>query len=343
MKTDEFAFVNQQLAGMLRAGIPLEGALQQLCATMADGALRAELTALHADLAQGAPLAAALRKRQLPPLYVQLLSIGAAGNDLPGMLTLLADHYQHTHSVWTRLKGVLVYPVLVMVLSLAVSAVLAVLFSSVQSGFVSIFNDLLEGKCLPWLTLVFVQYGQWLLWLPSLLMLSLGGGLLVALSRTTTRGWLRWRFPGYREASVWQVAASLEMLVRGGCPLPEALALVEQLESDPVARWELAGWRKQMAEGRSLLTALTGPSRRFPALFGWLVASGGEDLLGGLRRAVEIYRARAEYRVELLLHAALPVCVLVLGGLVALQVFIIGHMVIANFLPLIGGTSMLGG
>ena len=31
MNLDEFAFVNQQLAAMLRDGIPLEGALRQLC------------------------------------------------------------------------------------------------------------------------------------------------------------------------------------------------------------------------------------------------------------------------------------------------------------------------
>ena len=40
MKWDEFAFVNQQLAAMLKDGIPLEGALKQLCATMARGGLR---------------------------------------------------------------------------------------------------------------------------------------------------------------------------------------------------------------------------------------------------------------------------------------------------------------
>ena len=41
MKLDEFAFVNLQLAGMLKCGIPLEGALKQLCATMRRGGLRA--------------------------------------------------------------------------------------------------------------------------------------------------------------------------------------------------------------------------------------------------------------------------------------------------------------
>jgi type II secretory pathway component PulF len=60
MNLDEFPFVNQQLAGMLKSGIPLEGALKQLCATMRRGALRGELEKLEADLTQGVPLAEAL-------------------------------------------------------------------------------------------------------------------------------------------------------------------------------------------------------------------------------------------------------------------------------------------
>src|SRR5581483_4515536 len=47
MKHDEFAFFNQQLAAMLRDGIPLEGALKQLSADMNRGSLRAEIQALE--------------------------------------------------------------------------------------------------------------------------------------------------------------------------------------------------------------------------------------------------------------------------------------------------------
>jgi type II secretory pathway component PulF len=57
MKTDEFAFFNQQLAAMLRDGLPLEGALQRLSAEMGDASLKAELQFLEADLRKGTPIA----------------------------------------------------------------------------------------------------------------------------------------------------------------------------------------------------------------------------------------------------------------------------------------------
>jgi len=72
MNYDEFAFFNQQLAAMLREGIPLEGALKQLCAGMRSGPLRAEIEKLEADLARGTPLKEALARRTLPDLYRQI-------------------------------------------------------------------------------------------------------------------------------------------------------------------------------------------------------------------------------------------------------------------------------
>ena len=119
MNHEEFAFVNHQLAGMLRDGIPLEGSLRQLCSQMQRGQLRSELQLLERDLAKGVPLATSLTARKLPELYVQTLQIGARTNDLPTVLTLLADHYQTANATWTRLKRLMVYPVIILVLSTA--------------------------------------------------------------------------------------------------------------------------------------------------------------------------------------------------------------------------------
>ena len=69
MKYEELASVNQQLAGMLKSGIPLEGSLRQLCLDMQRGALRTELEKLEADLAHGMPFNQAIAARQLPEFY----------------------------------------------------------------------------------------------------------------------------------------------------------------------------------------------------------------------------------------------------------------------------------
>ena len=114
MKNDEFAFFNQQLAAMLRDGIPLEGALRRLCQEMRAGSFRAELQTLEANLAKGAPLADALKSRQLPELYKRMMLVGVKSGDLPGALTMLADYFQRRHMLGTRLKGLMVYPLIVL-------------------------------------------------------------------------------------------------------------------------------------------------------------------------------------------------------------------------------------
>ena len=90
MKTDEFAFFNQQLAAMLRDGLPLEGALQRLSAEMGDATLKAELQFLEAELRKGTPLAEALAPRALPEFYKRMILVGVQSNDLSGVLILVA-------------------------------------------------------------------------------------------------------------------------------------------------------------------------------------------------------------------------------------------------------------
>src|SRR6267378_2480614 len=142
MSYDELAFFNQQLAAMLRAGIPLESALKQLCEGMSDGSLKAELQLLQEDLAKGTPLKEALARRSLPGFYVRMVEIGARSNDLPGMLTLLADHYHRANALWTRLKGLMVYPLIVIVVALGLTLALSLVFSHFLSGF---FDQIMPG------------------------------------------------------------------------------------------------------------------------------------------------------------------------------------------------------
>src|SRR4051794_21648559 len=108
MNYDEFAFFNQQLASMLRDGVPLEGALKQLCQDMRSGPLRHEMEALHGDLTRGTPLQEALSRRNLPPFYRAMVDIGVRSNDLPGTLIMLADYYHRSNALWMRLKGLMV-------------------------------------------------------------------------------------------------------------------------------------------------------------------------------------------------------------------------------------------
>ncbi len=309
MKTDEFAFFNEQLAAMLRDGIPLEGALQRLCAEMRQSELRSELQALADDLAKGVPLREAIRPRHLPELYRCLIEVGAQSNDLPGVLTLIADHYQRRYTLLMRLKGLLVYPLIVLAAALVLSTLLAYL---------------LDHLVWPSLSSISTQISRSsfhvALWFSPVIL----AGLLVGAVATLTLPWLRrvvrWRVPTFRDSSLAQIASSLSLLLRNGVAMDHALALVERMEQGSPASREISVWRQRLAAGHGRFVDMAPAGRAFPPLFIWLVEHGREDLAAGFQRAAEIYQSRAAHRAELLLYSALPCSVLALGLLIMLQI-----------------------
>jgi type II secretory pathway component PulF len=336
MKLDEFAFFNQQLAAMLRDGIPLESALGQLCASMRRGELRDELEKLRADLANGVPIKQALAARKLPQFYVQMIQVGVQSNDLPGILTLVADYYQSSNLIWTRLKGLMAYPLIVLGGTLVLSVFLAVLFGGMFGLMPNMFTELLfVGSPLPLFTYFSLSVTAVGLWAPVVVLAVLSGAVGVAVAWPKFRSWLRWRLPGFREASLWQVASTMGIMLKGGCSLDDTLGLMAQLEKDSAAAGDLAEWRKRLASGHGDFATMALPTKQFPPLFIWLVASGRSDLMAGLKRAAEIYHARAEYRTEILLQAVLPVSVIVLGALIFTQVFTLVQAIIGSFLPMV--------
>ncbi len=339
MKLDEFAFLNQQLAAMLHDGIPLEGALRQLCAEMRGGPLRSELEQLEADLAQGMPLKDALAARQLPDLYRRMLQVGARSNDLPGVLTLVADYYQQQHTLWTKLKGLMAYPAIVLFVAFLVSLVFYIVWSRV---FLTSWTDavfgMMEGAQLPAMTRASLPLVANLWVFPTFF------GLLCALvvAAATVPGLrrsVRWRLPAFKEASLAQTASAFRLMLKGGIPLPDTIGLVEQLETNSRARTELASWQRNLAAGMTKFSQIAAGGRAFPPLFVWLVSSAGEDLAAGFQRAAEIYQGRAAYRSEVLLYAALPLAVLALGVMVLTQ----GWLLLSGFLVFIQLMNGLSG
>ena len=153
------------------------------------------------------------------------------------------------------------------------------------------------------------------------------------------RGKFLWRLPAFKEASVSRIGASLTLLLKNGVTLPDAIGLVEQLETSPAGDRRPERWRRNLAAGTAKFSEVAAVNRMFPPLFVWAVANAGEDLAAGFNRAAEIYHSRAVYRTEVALYSVLPVASLFLGVLVLSQAF----LVISMFLPLIAMITNLSG
>ena len=153
------------------------------------------------------------------------------------------------------------------------------------------------------------------------------------------RGKFLWRLPAFKEATVSRIASSLTLLMKNGVPLPEAIGLVEQLETSSAAAADLQQWRNKLAAGTAKFSEVAAGNRLVPPLFVWVVSSAGEDLTAGFNRAAEIYHSRAIYRTEVALFSVLPLASLFLGAIVISQAF----LVISMFLPMISMVNQMSG
>jgi type II secretory pathway component PulF len=337
MNADEFAFFNQQLAAMLREGLPLEGALRRLCSEMRQGGLRAELQSLSDDLARGVPVAEALNARRLPELYKRLVLVGVKSGNLPDALTMVADYYHRQNSLWMRLKGLMVYPLIVLFIAFLVSFLFVLVWDHAGKAYWFLLLDVGEGRPLPGATQNALPLLKNMWVFPTFFGTLFLGALAVWLIPSINTA-LRWRLPAFKEAAISRVASSIHLLLKGGVPLPDAVGLTRQLESGGASGAELERWQQNLAQGMTRFSEVAGSSRFFPPLFVWLVANGGEDVASGFARAAEIYRSRAERRAEAVMYTALPVAVLFLGAIVLSQ----GYLLLSGFLVIVDLLNNLG-
>jgi type II secretory pathway component PulF len=269
---------------------------------------------LEADLAKGVPLSEAMALRNLPDFYRQMMLVGVRSNDLPGVLTLVADYYHKVNFISTRLKGLMVYPVIVLVASLGLSFFLATLFRDFTQEIPGLMEGVVNG-------IAVTPAVPILLWMPVILLSAVAIITLLILTIPALRRWLQWRFPGFKEAGLSRLAWAMRVMLKGGSNLGDALGLLRSMERRSSAGKDVARWKARLAAGHATFAEISAESKVIPPLFSWLVSSGDEDMAEGFRRAAEIYQARAVHRIEMLLYAVLPVSILFLGAMLLSQAY----------------------
>nr|WP_106856877.1 type II secretion system F family protein [Caballeronia novacaledonica] len=139
-KAADVTVFTRQLAGLLRAGLPLAGALELLAGSTTGGGLPRIVRALARDIIRGASFSAALAQHPavFGALYCQLVSVGEVAGALPAVLARLADDRERAASQRARLRAALTYPVMVLLLSLAITAGLLI-------GVVPTFKTIFDG------------------------------------------------------------------------------------------------------------------------------------------------------------------------------------------------------
>ena len=336
VKPADIAALARQLATLIRAGVPLVQAFDIVAGGTEKPAVADLIKAIRGDVSAGDSFAAALARHpaHFEALFRNLVAAGEQSGTLPTMLERVATHRENAERLKAKLKRAMTYPVAVLCVALAVSAILLV---EVVPQFQQIFAGF--GAELPASTLMVIEMSEFLQewWLT--LLAGIGGALFGA--RLAARRWAagqRWadqlklRLPIVGnvagKSAVARCMRTLATAFGSGVPLVEALRSVAGAAGNVVFERAVLAMREEVAAGREINAAMS-DAKVFPSLVVQMVAVGEASgtLEQMLDRAAAWYEAQVDDAVDGLAALAEPAIMAVLG-------LLIGGLVAAMYLPI---------
>jgi general secretion pathway protein F len=314
----------QELAALLKAGLPLDRSLQALHGVTSRPAMKAILAQILRDLQGGKTLSDALaRHRIFSHLYVSLVEAGETGGFLEEALSRLAEYLKRVSEFRSYLITALIYPMILAGVG-ALSMVLMLVY--VVPRFEAFFKEM--GQTLYWSTSVLLALSHafrsyW--WLGGLL-LALAVMLLMRLARTP-RGQLtldrfkiRAPFLGdlNRRVAAAFFAKTLGTLLHNGVSLVPSLKVVISSVNNRYLSRSLDGVLENVQKGQHL-SVLLKKVGVFPDLFMEMVGIGEETghLADMLLTSAESLESDARAAVQRLMALLEPVLILVTALVVA--------------------------
>lgn len=331
----------QQLATMLHSGLSLLSALR----TVAEQARRLRATAVWNEVAdrieQGSSFADALASQEsvFSEHVVQLVRVGETSGNLDSALRSAAQHLERTRQMRLTVFNALMYPVIVALMAIGVTAFLVI-------GVIPKLQKYLSGRgrTLPAITQNLLDVVAWIQeWAP--LLGVLGGATLVALffihrwppgRLVLDAFFLRIPVVGrvLRLAGTATLARGLSALIESGVTLLESLRTVEKLVGNRALGARIGAAREAVLRGGTLASSLA-EGREFMPMLPRMVAVGESagTLSSVLREVADFHESQLLAAIRRMSMLIEPVVILVVGS-------IVGFVYIAFFVALF---SLTGG
>jgi type IV pilus assembly protein PilC len=336
MNAEELAALNDQIAGMARAGLPLDQGLAGLAREMGRGRLRQVTEDLAHDLQAGQTLPEALERQagRVPPYYARLVTAGVRTGRVYEVLATLTAYARTVAATRSMVIDALFYPAVVFAFAFALFVALV---AFILPQFDKIFSEF--GMKLPVATEMVLVFGRAPLLTIGLPLALAGGALFVAwttfrFTDTGRRAWARLLYAVpvigtlLRSARLAAFTDLLAVLVEHGLPLPEAFRLAGESSSDPLMAEQARDVHDRLVAGQPLAEALRGRGL-VPEWVAWM-AGGGEQrgTLGpALQQVAAVYRRQVDSRATVLRSILPPFMIITISAGIVPGLFLV-------FLPL---------
>ncbi len=332
----DIAVFTRQFATMIDAGLPLVQGLEILSEQVENKNLARALTMIKADVEAGSTYADALRKhpRIFTELYVNMVAAGEAGGILDTILNRLAAYIEKAMKLKKKVKGAMIYPVVVT--SVAV-LVIAVIMIFVIPTFSKLFLSL--GGTLPLPTRIVISISKLLAGIGGTIIAGsiIGFVIFIRQVRKTENGKrmidaILLKFPIFgvllKKVAVAKFTRTLGTLVSSGVPILDGLEITAKTAGNKVIEYSVMDVRRAVSEGKTLEEPLS-KAKVFPPMVTHMIAVGESTgaLDAMLSKIADFYDDEVDASVSNLTAMMEPLLMVFLGTT-------IGFIVIAMYLPI---------
>ena len=139
-KTKKLAIFCRQLGAMLDSGVTVVRALHILTTQEVDNRAKKVLRELYEELQRGHSFSEALLTRPgvFPDLFVSMVAAGESSGSLDRIMDRVADHYQKEAKLNNKIRGAMIYPIILGVLTIGV---VLLLFTFILPMFMELFTN----------------------------------------------------------------------------------------------------------------------------------------------------------------------------------------------------------
>ncbi len=332
---EETALFCEQVALVLKAGIPLYDGMETLAASYRGSRYEARFEQIRDCLMNNGTLCDALESTGIFPRYVCAMSrIGERAGKLDEVMSALADYYQWEADIRTSVKNAILYPTMLVVM---LAAVIAILVINVLPVFRRVFESLglPAGAPAEAALRVGVGVGKAMLVVAGVfvvLLIALGI-LLKTERRDSVIDSLGRVLPSVRRVSTrlsaGRFAAAISMMLAAGYPLEEAMKLAPAVVTDRRYRTKIESCGERLRNGESFAEAVA-ESELFDGMHVKMIrfgaAAGKIDAV--MTKLRDVYMADADDAIHVLVSMVEPTLVAVLS-------VVIGGILLSVMLPLL--------
>jgi general secretion pathway protein F len=324
----------EQLADLLRAGVPLLRALTVLCAQTSAPALAAVLREVREDVAGGHSLADAMAKHPhaFPELHASMVRAGEKGGFLEDVLSRLAEFVSRQDALRNKFIGAMIYPCI-----LLFGAIAAVVF--IMTFVVPGIRNVLEGQELPLPTRIVFTVSDTLKHHYAYLLgaLVLVVAALMAYFQTAggrqLRDRLQLRAPGigriYTMVALCRFCRVFGTLLANGIPLLQALRIAKDSTGNHILSQAIEQAAENVRHGEPLAAPLAA-SRVFPPVIVDMIAVAEESntLDKVLLEIATTQEERTARQIDFVVRMLEPLLLVIMG-------LVIGFVAVALLLPIL--------